>query len=109
MDQAIFNGGGGSRISLQDITPGPEETTPETMVKKEFMKRDVEKLLCGLCEREVNIVKLHFGLTGETPKTFEEIGRHLKLSRERVRQIHCIALSKLRQSTVADDLIMYIE
>lgn len=73
------------------------------------MKRDVEILLCGLCEREINVVKLHFGLTGETPKSFEEIGRHLKLSGERVRQINCIALSKLRQNKMADDLIMYIE
>lgn len=79
------------------------------MVKKEFRKRDIEILLCGLCEREIKVVKQHFGLTGETPKSFEEIGRHLKLSRERVRQIKCIALSKLRQNKMADDLIMYIE
>ncbi|KAJ8573594.1 hypothetical protein K7X08_010105 [Anisodus acutangulus] len=76
---------------------GPEDTTPEEIVKRQMMKQDLEKVL-----------KLHFGLNGDTPQTFEEIGRVLKLSREGIRQINCTALSKLRESTMLDSFKMYI-
>lgn len=68
---------------LQDIIPGPDETTPETMVRKQQMKQDLEKVLNLLCDREACILRLHYGLNGETPRSYEEIGRFLKLSRER--------------------------
>ena len=92
----------------QEIVAGPDETTPEAIVKKQFMKRDIEKLLKGLCDREVNILRLYYGLNGNTPQSFEEIGRQLELSRERVRQISCTALTKLRQTSMVNDLITYI-
>ncbi|XP_027157938.1 RNA polymerase sigma factor sigD, chloroplastic-like [Coffea eugenioides] len=42
LDQPIV---AGASISLQEIVAGPDETTPEAMLKKQFMKRDIEKLL----------------------------------------------------------------
>jgi RNA polymerase primary sigma factor len=39
---------------------------------------------------------LRFGLDGSKPKTLEEVGRKFKVTRERVRQIQNIALTKLR-------------
>ncbi|XP_027113841.2 RNA polymerase sigma factor sigD, chloroplastic-like [Coffea arabica] len=105
LDQPIV---AGASMSLQEIVAGPDETTPEAIVKKQFMKRDIEKLLKGLCDREVNILRLYYGLNGNTPQSFEEIGRHLELSRERVRQISCTALTKLRQTSMVNDLITYI-
>lgn len=77
---------------------------PELMVRKRLMKQEVEKHLKTLSEREAHILSLYFGLNGETPLSFEEIGRLLKLSRERVRQINCIALSKLQEMAVVDSL-----
>ncbi|KAL3537498.1 hypothetical protein ACH5RR_000864 [Cinchona calisaya] len=106
IDQAIS---AGVSMSLQQILPGPDETTPEAMVKKQFMKRDLEIFLKGLCDREMNILRLYYGLNGDTPQSFEEIGRHLKLSRERVRQISCTALSKLRETSMVNDLKVYVE
>lgn len=81
---------------------------PETMLIKQLMKQEVEELLKMLSDREANVLRLHFGLNGETPQSFEEIGRLLKLSRERVRQINNIALSKLKQTSILDRLKMYI-
>ncbi|KAK4372139.1 hypothetical protein RND71_007523 [Anisodus tanguticus] len=106
IDQIVTSQG---YMSLQDIISGPEDTLPEEMVKKQMMKQDLEKLLHNvLCDREAKILKLHFGLNGDTPQSFEEIGRMLKLSRERIRQINCTALSKLRESTMLDSFKMYI-
>ncbi|KAL3380685.1 hypothetical protein AABB24_001044 [Solanum stoloniferum] len=96
-------------MSLQNIISGPEDTTPEENVKRQMMKQDLEKILHNvLCDREAKILKLHFGLNGDNPQSFEEIGRVLKLSRERIRQINCSALSKLRESSMLDNFKMYI-
>lgn len=95
-------------VILQDIIRGPDEMMPETMLKKQLMKQEMEKLLNRLSDREAEVLRLHFGLNGDTPQSFEEIGRLLKLSRERVRQINSIALSKLKQTSTLEDLKLYI-
>ncbi|KAL2514573.1 RNA polymerase sigma factor sigD [Forsythia ovata] len=96
LDQAISSQG---CMSLQDIIPGPQETTPEAMEKKEMLKREMQKLLNMLCDREANVLRLHYGLNGCTPWSFEEIGNLFKLSRERIRQINSTALSKLQRTS----------
>ncbi|KAG8391193.1 hypothetical protein BUALT_Bualt01G0162200 [Buddleja alternifolia] len=105
LDQAITGRG---CMSLQAIIPGPAEITPEAMVMKDMLKPEIGKLLNPLCDREANILRLHYGLNGDTPRSFEEIGRLFKLSRERVRQINSTALSKLRQTRGVDDLKYFL-
>ncbi|XP_062115538.1 RNA polymerase sigma factor sigD, chloroplastic [Humulus lupulus] len=96
-------------MTLQEIIPGPDETMPEKMLKRELLKQEMEKLLrTVLSEREAHVVRLHFGLNGEYPKSFGEIGRVLKLSRERARQINGIAFTKLRKSSLVDNLRLYV-
>nr|XP_017185880.2 LOW QUALITY PROTEIN: RNA polymerase sigma factor sigD, chloroplastic-like [Malus domestica] len=60
-----------------EIMQGPEEMMPEKMLTKQLMKQDEKKLLKTLSD-EAYVLRLHFGLNGETPKSFEEIGRLLK-------------------------------
>lgn len=106
LDRALTSQG---CMNLQDIMPGPEELTPETMLIKQLRKQELEKILNQLSDRESTIVRLHFGLNGETPRSYEEIARVLKLSRERIRQVNGNALSKLKQNSMVDDMIVYIE
>lgn len=82
--------------------------TPEKMVKRQLMKEEVMDLLKTLSKREAEIVALHYGLNGDTPRSFKEIGGMMQLSRERIRQINGIALSKLRQTSFIDDLKFYL-
>ncbi|KAH6759772.1 sigma factor 4 [Perilla frutescens var. hirtella] len=105
LDQAMTSQG---YMSLQDIIPGPDELTPEAMMKKEMQKPEIGKLLEALCEREARILRLHYGLNGESLWSFEEIGKLMKLSRERVRQINTVALSKLREANEIEDLSYFI-
>uniref|UniRef100_A0A803PA79 RNA polymerase sigma-70 domain-containing protein n=1 Tax=Cannabis sativa TaxID=3483 RepID=A0A803PA79_CANSA len=106
LDRAITDRG---RMTLQ-IMPGPEETIPEKMVKRELLKQEMKKLLeTELSEREAHVLRLHFGLNGEYPKSFEEIGRVLKLSRERARQINGIAFTKLQKSSLVKNMRLFIE
>jgi len=93
---------------MQEIIPGPVEMILEKMVERQLVKQEVVKLLNTLNKREEEIVRLYFGLNGETPLSFEEIGKLLKLSRERIRQIYGIALSKLQQNSLVDSLKFYV-
>jgi RNA polymerase primary sigma factor len=54
--------------------------------------------LAKLSERELRILQLRFGLTGDGPLTLEETGKIMGITRERVRQIQAKATSKLRYS-----------
>ncbi|MDD5134890.1 MAG: sigma-70 family RNA polymerase sigma factor [Phycisphaerae bacterium] len=69
----------------------------------ESTRRSLEQIMeDNLTEREQYVIRYHFGLTGTMVKkkfkTLKQIGDELKLSKERVRQIELIALSKLRQT-----------
>ncbi|KAK3023811.1 hypothetical protein RJ639_044735 [Escallonia herrerae] len=105
LDEAVTNRGG---MRLQEIIQGPDDTTPELIVKRQQMKQELDKVVNLLSDREARILRLHYGLDGETPRSYEEIGKLLKLSRERVRQINRTAMSKLQQSSLVDNLKVYM-
>jgi RNA polymerase primary sigma factor len=71
--------------------PAPEETL-HVSLEQDTLRRALE----SLPEREQEVVKLRYGLNGDSdPKSLEEIGRHLGLTRERVRQVEAEALKRL--------------
>jgi RNA polymerase primary sigma factor len=59
-------------------------------------REEVERMLRCLKPRERAVIEMRFGLGPEEPQTLEEVGRRLKLSRERIRQIEERAKQKLR-------------
>jgi RNA polymerase nonessential primary-like sigma factor len=71
--------------------------TPEDMLMRESLQRDLQNLLADLTTRERDVILMRFGLADGHPYSLAEIGRALELSRERVRQIESKALQKLRQ------------
>ena len=55
--------------------------------------------------RDYHEDRMHFGLeAGSTPRTLEEIGQDLSVTRERVRQIEAGALAKLREHEMGNTL-----
>jgi RNA polymerase sigma factor (sigma-70 family) len=60
--------------------------------------RAVSDALRDLNQRERDVLQRRFGLAGERPQTLEEIGSHLNLSRERIRQIQQKAMARMRGS-----------
>jgi len=76
---------------IKDQTvPGPLDTATRQLLKEQM--RDI---LSSLNERERKVLEMRFGLEDE-PKTLEETGQALGLTRERIRQIEAKALRKLR-------------
>ncbi len=74
-----------------------DKPTPEEELTRNLLQRDLGKLLQELSKKEANVMELRFGLHDNIPRTLNQIGEMMHLSRERVRQIEAQALSKLRQ------------
>ena len=68
-----------------------------TQIDIDSFKKHLPDLLSQLSDKEREVIKLRFGLQDGTPRTLEEVGKKLALTRERIRQIESMALKKLRQ------------
>ena len=80
----------------------PADTTLEETVVRNSTLRALSTALAALPRRERAVISLRYGLAGNDPATLKEIGRRLKISAERVRQIEQDALEKLRRSALLD-------
>ena len=58
----------------------------------------LSSLFMVLTEKEATVIQKRFALKGEQKQTLEKIGRHFNVTRERIRQIESIALSKLKRT-----------
>ena len=86
-----------------------DNISPEELMMRESLRRDLKQLMSELTERERDVLHLRFGLKDGTPYSLAEIGRTLELSRERVRQIESKALQKLRQPKRRNRIRDYLE
>jgi RNA polymerase primary sigma factor len=72
-----------------------DDPLPEESVELSLRRQALTVALQALPDRERQVVVLRYGLVDEEPKTLEEIGRRLGLTRERVRQIELESLRRL--------------
>ncbi len=90
--------GEGDTVSYGDLFAS-DEKTPAEQVEVDLTERALHQAVDELPEREQQILKLRYGLNGDTdPKSLEEIGRILGITRERVRQLEGEALRRLAES-----------
>jgi RNA polymerase primary sigma factor len=86
----------GSNTALIDLVLDENNDNPEQLVDQLSFSHTVAGLLDRLTEREQIIVCLYFGIGMDTASTLKDIGKVLKLTKERVRQIRDVALKKLK-------------
>lgn len=85
------------RADMMQNLPDPGHTLPDDDLIQESDRREIHAILNTLDDRESMVLRLSFGLEpDQDPLTLEEIGRRMKVTKERVRQIRERALSKLR-------------
>jgi RNA polymerase primary sigma factor len=98
----------GEENSLLNVLPNSESMNPSEQMMKESLCKDIERVLVSLKKREADVIRLSFGLNGETPMTLEEIANSLGLTRERIRQIREKALRSLRKKANNNFLKQYL-
>jgi RNA polymerase primary sigma factor len=106
LDSPLFDEEGAT--PLTDLIPDRENQGPEQVVLDGSLKNEIERLLKRLSPREVNILRERFGLDGREPASLEEIGKRLRMTRERIRQIEKKALLRIRHSARAESLLAYV-
>jgi RNA polymerase primary sigma factor len=75
-----------------------DELMPDEQVELDLTEKALRDAVAGLSEREQQILNLRYGLNGnDDPKSLEEIGRILGITRERVRQVEAEALRRLAE------------
>jgi RNA polymerase primary sigma factor len=95
-DIEAMNDGGPSL--LQNLTDTDAPDPIEELARRESLER-VERLLKRLSPREEQIVRLRFGVGFDRPRSLSEVGKRVKLSRERVRQLVAHAVEKMQEMT----------
>lgn len=94
--------------SVGDLIPDTTNEPPINKIMREQNKEIIDMVFSTLDEREAKIIKYRFGFDGEEPKTLEEVGKTLGITKERVRQIEAKTLRKLRHPLRANALKEYI-
>lgn len=93
---------------LSDLIKDEHNQEPIEMVFNLSLQDTINDVLKQLSEREMKIIQLRFGLNNKNPLTLEETGKVLGITRERVRQIQEMAISKMRNFKIIKDLEDYV-
>ena len=82
---------------LSDLIKDENVAEPFEEVFSMALQDTLGNVLKNLSQREITIIQLRYGLNGEGPRTLEETGKLLGITRERVRQIQEKAIQKLKE------------
>ncbi len=87
---------GDDDLTLEDFIGDNTVLSPYLNAEKNMMSEQILKVLHALSPKEETVVKMRFGIGNERNHTLDEVGRHLSITRERVRQIEANAIRKLK-------------
>jgi RNA polymerase primary sigma factor len=82
--------------NMYDVILNNDSPSPDNELIDNSLRKEIERSLSTLGQREADILRYYFGLNGYPPYTLEEIGDEFGLTRERVRQIKEKAIKKLK-------------
>lgn len=109
---AIEANGTGESIEIEverkDLLPGQEIDPEEVFTKQHELKKEVQRVLEVLTDRERDVLEMRFGLRDGLSHTREEVGHHLKSTVERIKTIETKALRKLRHPARSRSLREYL-
>jgi RNA polymerase primary sigma factor len=93
---------------LLDYLPDLHDRGPDAEAIDHSLTESIDSCFRSLREREARILRLYFGLDAPEPRTLEEIGELMGITRERVRQIKEKALQRLRHAGHKDVLESFL-
>jgi RNA polymerase primary sigma factor len=82
--------------------------TPENAVLYSAMQRDIDEVLATLTQKEAEVLRRRFGLSGMHAASLRDVGNELNLTKERIRQIEKCAIKHLQHHKRAEVLESYV-
>lgn len=95
-------------LEVEDKISDTHSPSVEYQIIKASVQQQIRETLGELDDKEALVLKLRFGLDDDRPRTLQEIGEQLKLTRERIRQIEQKAMRKLGRSHKLQHLRGYL-
>ena len=99
---------GDEDTELEDFIGDKNSPSPYAEAEKREASEHIQSVLSTLTPKEEKVIRMRFGIGTERDHTLEEVGRHLSITRERVRQIEAKALRKLKHPSRLKALKMLI-
>ena len=93
----------GDSSTFGEIVGDENAVSPFENLRAKNQTLDLNSMIDSLDPREAEIIRLRFGLDGYDELTLEEVGRRFRVTRERVRQLQNLALSKMRRAMAAKE------
>lgn len=87
---------GDENTELEDFIGDKNSPSPYSDAERNEISEQMQQILKTLTPKEERVIRMRFGIGADRDHTLEEVGRHLSITRERVRQIEAKALRKLK-------------
>ncbi len=88
-----------------EIVGDENAVSPYEGLRDKSRNLDLHAMVDSLDAREAEIIRLRFGLDGKDELTLEEVGKRFNVTRERIRQLEYLALSKMRKAMAKHEAI----
>ncbi|MEQ9825197.1 MAG: sigma-70 family RNA polymerase sigma factor [Puniceicoccaceae bacterium] len=95
--------GDGDDTEFGDIVGDENAINPFDNLRSKSLLNDMANMLDSLEPREAEIIRLRYGLDGDKPRTLEEVGQEFNITRERVRQLQNMAISRMRKIMTSNE------
>jgi RNA polymerase primary sigma factor len=93
---------GDGNTEFGELLPDLQAVQPDAHVHRTELSHQLERILGMLTPREQTVIRLRFGVGHDQPRTLEQVGQSLSVTRERIRQIEAKALKKLKTPQVKE-------
>jgi len=95
----------GDSTTFGEIVGDDNAVSPYEGLREKNLSNDLSEMVNSLDKREAEIIKLRFGLEGRDELTLEEVGKKFHVTRERIRQLEYLALTKMRKAMAKNESV----
>src|SRR5215216_5934 len=99
----------GDSATFGEIVGDDNAVSPFEGLREKNLNADLSAMVNSLDKREAEIIKLRFGLEGREELTLEEVGKKFHVTRERIRQLEYLALTKMRKAMAKNEAVRSVD